>query len=109
MRTYYYGNTEGLNIYKGKDTAVIGTPHNIPFIYKLIGVYLGYKADEVLCRRIVEHNGYRFNFTTFGDEQMRMLQFYLIESTIEQTIGRARLLRFDCTVHLFLNFPVRQA
>lgn len=108
-RAHYYGNTEGLNIYKGKDIAVIGTPHNIPFIYKLIGVYLGYNADEALCQRIVEHNGYRFKFMTFEDEQMRTLQFYLIESAIEQTIGRARLLRFDCTVYLFSNFPVRQA
>ena len=106
---YYYGNTEGLNMYKGKDLAVIGTPHNIPFIYKLLGKYLGFAAEENLCQRFVEHNGYQFKFMTYADEKMRMLQFYFIESTLEQTVGRARLLRFDCTVYLFSNFPLRQA
>ena len=108
-KEHYYGNTEGLNIYKGKDIAVIGTPHSIPFIYMLIGKYLGFNTDDKLCQRFVEHNGYRFKFMTYGDEDMRMLQFYIIESAIEQTIGRARLLRFPCIVYLFSNFPVRQA
>lgn len=108
-REHYYGNTEGLNVYKGKDLAVIGTPHSIPFIYKLIGVYLGFNTEDKLCQRYVEHNGYRFKFMTYGDSDMQMLQFYFIESTVEQTIGRARLLRFDCKVYLFSNFPIQQA
>lgn len=106
---FYYGNTEGLNIFEGKDIAVIGTPHNIPFIYKLIGAYLGFNANDQLCRRFVEQNGYRFKFMTYEDANMRMLQFYFIESTLEQTVGRARLLRYDCTVYLFSNYPLRQA
>ena len=73
---HYYGNTEGLNNYKGKDLAVIGTPHNVPFIYKLLGKYLGFAAEENLCQRFVEHNGYQFKFMTYADEKMRMLQFY---------------------------------
>ena len=108
-KEHYYGNTEGLNIYKGKDIAVIGTPHSIPFIYMLIGKYLGFNAEDRLCQRFVEYNGYRFKFMTYGDADMRMLQFYIIESILEQTIGRARLLRFECVVYLFSNFPIGQA
>jgi hypothetical protein len=33
----------------------------------------------------------------------------MIESDLEQAVGRARLLRYDCTVNLFSNFPLRQA
>ena len=66
---------------------------------------MGFNTDDRLCQRFVEHNGYRFKFMTYDDDNMRMLQFYLIESIIEQTIGRAR---FECTVYLFSNFPVRQ-
>jgi hypothetical protein len=33
----------------------------------------------------------------------------MIESELEQAIGRARLLRNKCTVHLFSNFPLPQA
>lgn len=108
-KRYYYGNTEGLNIYAGKDIAVVGTPHNIPFIYKLIGAYLGFNANDILCRRFVEQNGYRFKFMTYEDADMRMLQFYFIESVLEQTVGRARLLRHPCTVYLFSNYPLHQA
>jgi hypothetical protein len=58
---------------------------------------------------LVEHNGWRFPFTTYEDPVLRNIQFYMIESELEQAVGRARLLRCDCTVHLFSNFPLRQA
>lgn len=40
---------------------------------------------------------------------MRELQFYFLKKELEQCIGRARLLRYDCTVRLFSNFPCEQA
>jgi hypothetical protein len=46
---------------------------------------------------------------TFENIKMRNLQFYFIESELEQAIGRARLLRYDCNVYLFSNYPCRQA
>ncbi len=105
----YYGKTEGYNEYKGKDLVVIGTPHNVPFVYRLIGAYLGYDAEDKLSVQFTENRYYSFKFMTFKDENMRNLQFYFIESELEQAIGRARLLRYDCSVYLFLNFPCRQA
>ena len=55
------------------------------------------------------HNGYRFRFTTFKNENLRAIQFWMIESELEQAVGRARLLRNSCDVHLFSNFPLSQA
>jgi len=57
----------------------------------------------------VDYNGYRFRFTTYDDEILRNIQFYMIESELEQAVGCARLLRCDCVVNLFSNFPLRQA
>lgn len=105
----YYGRAEGYNQYKGKNLIVIGTPHNVPFVYYLIGAYLGYKTDEKLCVQYIENEIYSFPFMTFKNDEMKNLQFYFVESEIEQAIGRARLLRCECTVYLFSNFPCRQA
>ena len=105
----YYGKTEGFNDYCGQDLAVVGTPHNVPFVYRLIGHHLGYDAEGSMNPAIAEHNGYSFRIMTFKDLDMRNLQFYFLESELEQAVGRARLLRHPCTVYLFSNFPCRQA
>ncbi len=105
----YFGKTEGFNHYQGKDLAVLGTPHNVPFLYALIGKHLGYRAEDKMSVSIAVHNGYSFPIMTFQDSDMRNLQFYFLESELEQAIGRARLLRRPCKVYLFSNFPCRQA
>jgi hypothetical protein len=46
---------------------------------------------------------------TYKNEQLRELQLYFISKELEQCIGRARLLRNDCTVLVFSNFPVEQS
>ena len=57
----------------------------------------------------VQHNGYDFSMHTFSNPILRLIQIWLIESLLEQAVGRARLLRFDCTVKVFAGFPVEQA
>lgn len=107
----HFGNTEGSNSLEGDDILVIGTPYHAPFLYKLVAHSIGldFDEDEEMTMQIVEHNGYRFLFNTFADENLRAVQFWMIESELEQAIGRARLLRHDCTVHLFSNFPLKQS
>lgn len=105
----YFGKAEGFNDYEGQDVAIIGTPHYPSVVYELIGRYFGYNCNDVLSIRQVVHNGFRFNIMTYKDEKMRNLQFYLMESELEQAVGRARLLRHNSTVYLFSNFPCRQA
>ena len=87
----------------------MGTPYNVPFMYQLIGQYLGYAQMGRMSVTKVEHNGYSFPIMTFKDPDMQNLQFHFMESELEQAIGRARLLRYPCIVYLFSNFPCRQA
>ena len=107
----HFGNTEGSNALEGEDILVIGTPYHAPFLYKLVAFSLGFDVneEEEMTRQLVTHNGYQFWFNTFSDPQLRLVQFWMIESELEQAIGRARLLRHDCTVYLFSNFPLEQA
>lgn len=107
----HFGNTEGSNSLEGDDILVIGTPYHAPFLYKLVAHTIGFdfNEDEEMTMQMVEHNGYRFWFNTFADENLRAVQFWMIESELEQAIGRARLLRHDFTVYLFSNFPLKQS
>jgi hypothetical protein len=108
----YFGNTAGCDHMKGKNISVIGTPHQQEWIYKLFAYSIELDFDEnakVQSGITVDNNGYRFRFTTYNDDVLRAIQFYMIESELEQAVGRARLLRYDCTVNLFSNFPLWQA
>ncbi len=107
----HFGNTEGSNTLEGKDILVVGTPYHAEVLYNLAAFELGlvFDEDEEMEPQIVTHNGYRFRFTTFKDEGLRAIQFWMIESELEQAAGRARLLRNSCKVHLFSNFPLSQA
>jgi len=108
----HFGNCAGCDYMKGKNIDVIGTPHIPEWIYKLFAYTIGCEFDTEANIRpglTVEHNGWRFRFTTYEDEVLRAIQFYIIESQLEQAVGRARLLRNDCTVNVFSNFPLKQA
>lgn len=107
----HFGNTEGSNTLEGKDILVAGTPYHAEFLYKLVAFFMkcDFDEDEKMTAQIVEHNGYRFRFTTFENESLRSIHFWMIESELEQAVGRARLLRNECTVNLFSNFPLSQA
>ncbi len=109
--TLHFGNTEGSNALEGEDILVVGTPYHARFIYLLVAFLMGleFDEDEEMVLQDVMHNGYRFRFTTFQDEGLRAIHFWMIESELEQAVGRARLLRHNCTVHLFSNFPLKQA
>ena len=107
----HFGNTDGSNTLEGQDILVVGTPYHADFLYKLAAFTMGldFDEDEEVEPQVVTHNGYRFRFTTFHNEDLRHLQFWMIESELEQAVGRARLLRNPCKVHLFSNFPLSQA
>ena len=106
----HFGNSEGCNCMKGQDIAVVGTPHIADFLYKLMAYQMGHDGmNDQLSYQPVEHNGYKFWFYTYKNELMRRIQFWMIESELEQSVGRARLLREDCTVYLFSDFPLPQS
>ena len=107
----HFGNTEGSNMLEGQDILVIGTPYHAEFLYKLAAFSMKVKfdEDEKMTLQDIEYNGYRFRFTTFQDEDLRKIHLWMIESELEQAVGRARLLRNACIVHLFSNFPLSQS
>lgn len=104
----YLGAAHGFNALQGMDLAVIGTFHRPEYVYKLWGMELGAEIDDVLAVRNVRRNGFIFPMMTYEKEFLRILQLWMIESETEQAVGRARLVRYDCTVHLYSNFPIRQ-
>lgn len=70
---------------------------------------IDFDENEEMTSQLVTYNGYRFWCMTFKDENLREINFWMIESELEQAVGRARLLRNQCKVILFSNFPLRQA
>lgn len=105
----HFGKTEGFDSYKGQDIAIVGTPHNRPAFYKLIGAALGYHTDGKITNHRIKRNNYSFPIMTFSNTDMQNLQLFFIESELEQAIGRSRVLREDCTVYVFSNYPCQQA
>jgi len=109
----YLNKTEGIDSMKGKKISIVGTPHSLEFLYKLILYDRGIDFDEsaeLKSRVITYKNKYKFRFNTYDDEALKNVMFWIISSELEQAVGRARLLReAGGTVHLFSNFPVDQA
>ncbi|MCD8117943.1 MAG: DEAD/DEAH box helicase family protein [Lachnospiraceae bacterium] len=109
----HFGNVAGIDALKGVNMAVVGTPYEKEFFYKLIACYLGAdvntKEDKRPRLRRITYKGDEFLMVTYLDEKLREVQLYAISSELEQCIGRARALRFKCTVFVFSCFPCEQA
>lgn len=109
----HFGNSTGINELKGKNLAIVGTPFEREEAYKLLACFLGAevnsKQDERPKVRRVEFNGYSFLLTTYQDRLLQIVQLHAIHSELEQCVGRARLLRYDCTVYVYSAFPCEQA
>ena len=107
---YHFGGVEGLDCLKGKDICVIGMPNVNDIVYKLYGMKAGVSVSAMKMKNMrIRHNGYEFSLFTYENEIMRRIQLWSIESLLEQAIGRARLLRYNCTVWVFAGFPAVQA
>lgn len=116
MEICHFGKTTGIDTFKGKDLTVLGTYNRPDWLYKLFahtigGGFLEKYKDAVMRYQLVRHKGFKFYFMTFDESapMLRNIQFWMIESELEQAVGRARLTRCDCNVNLFSNFPISQA
>lgn len=107
----HFGNTEGSNALEGQDILVVGTPYHADFLYKLIAFTLGYDidGDEEMTPQIIFRNGYQVRINTYENEDLQRVHLWMMDSELDQAAGRARLLRHDCTVHLFSRYPMKQA
>jgi hypothetical protein len=106
----YFGNCSGYDSLKGKDIAVVGTPHRNNIQYFLTAKILGVEfktTDTTMSHQKIEFNGFRFKFNCFDNEELREIQLSLIESDLIQAVGRARTLRTSAHVDLYSSFPLR--
>ena len=106
----YFGNCSGYDTLKGKDIAVVGTPHRDVVQYFLIARVLGIEikiTDSTMSHQKIEYNGFKFMFCCFDNEELRNIQLSLIESDLIQAVGRARTLRTNAKVEVYSNFPLR--
>ena len=95
---------------KVQDITVIGTPHMANFMYKLLAYRIGYDSSGDSLRYLeITHNGFLFWFYTYENRLLRRIQLWMIESNLEQSVDHTRLLREDCTIWLFSNFPLPQS
>lgn len=101
----------GSNIHEGGKIAVVGTPHLPDYVYLLYAKILGIEYEESdveLSNILICWNGFEFKFMTFKHKELREIQLSLIESKLEQAIGRARTIRHKAaSVYLFSNYPLR--
>jgi hypothetical protein len=106
----YFGNCSGYDSLKGKDIAVVGTPHRNNIQYFLTARILGIDfktTDTTMSHQKIEFNGFRFKFNCFDNKELREIQLSLIESDLIQAVGRARTLRTPAHVDLYSSFPLR--
>ncbi|OGS23257.1 MAG: hypothetical protein A2252_09230 [Elusimicrobia bacterium RIFOXYA2_FULL_39_19] len=108
----HFGALNGLDSFSGNNIVIVGTPHVNPTVYSLYAAALG--LDTRLGRTSerpeyipIERNGMEFYFNTFSKgSALREIQLFLIESELEQAIGRARVLRQPCEVTVLSNCPI---
>lgn len=102
-----FGGLEGIDKLGGSNLFVVGTPHLHPNVYLLYAYALGLKPKTTQMDYIpVIRNGLEFYFFTFLDEELKNIQLWLVESELMQAIGRARIIRNDCTVTVLSNFAL---
>lgn len=106
----HFGACSGLDVYKGQDLIVVGTPHADERVYRLLAAIIEGEVEnhQKISYTNAKKNGFEFYFNTYeSGSLLQEIQFYFIESELIQAIGRARILRTDSKVHVFSNYPVR--
>lgn len=89
----------------------MGLPYLNDIVYKffLYSLYDEIIDEEKPKYRRIENDTYSFKITTYANKNYQKIINYFIRSEIEQAVGRARLLKYDCTVFLYSGFPAEQA
>ena len=94
---------------KGQNIIVAGTPHFDETVYKLIATHLRINTNEKMRFLEVEDVCYKYWLHTYENKNLQHIQLWLIKTELVQAVGRARLLRYNCTVKLFASIPLEQA
>jgi len=109
VKNIHFGNSAGYDELNGMDMAVVGTPH-VPrvlvVLYALASDQYFVPDDLLLEYRQITYNGFRFAFNAYFNNLLK-IQLALIEAEMIQAVGRNRILRQNCTTHLFSNLPLK--
>jgi hypothetical protein len=108
--TMHFGNLDGLNTFKNKTIAIVGTPFTSPeqvnFIHYCL--FKNVSSNQTTKKIEVTKNGFIFKIKTYEDEAMRNIHLSIINTHMVQAVGRARLIRSDenCKVFIYGAYPV---
>lgn len=103
-----FGASEGLNGAAGKRIGVVGTPHWPEHALKLLAHAVGVPLHGIQfdfdCRTVRRHEFEVSLWCQSDDEFFQALEFAVVESQLQQAVGRVRLLMNHCEVHLWSNY-----
>ncbi len=109
VKDMWFGNCAGYDSLKGKNIAVVGTPHKNEVHYKFYAATAGLNVNDLdwtMKQRNVQWNGFEFRFTTYENEILQKIQMDTIAADLIQAAGRARTVRENCTVKILSNLPL---
>ncbi len=107
----HFGKVSGYDELKGQDINVVGTFFINPIAIYLYAKLLDMSIDsyEFEIQQIVVHNGFRFRFSTYNNQDLRSIHFYIAQTELRQAIGRSRVNTERCKVYVYSNFPLPEA
>ena len=106
----HFGKVMGYDELKGQDINVLGTFFINPIAIFLYAKLLDMSIDSYeFENQIVLHNGFRFPFSTYNNQDLRSIHFYIAQTELRQAIGRARVNTEHCKVYVYSNFPLPEA
>ncbi len=106
----HFGKVSGYDDLKGQDINVVGTFFINPIATYLYAKLLDMSIDSYEFEyQIVLHNGFRFPFSTYNNQDLRSIHFYIIQTELRQAIGRSRVNTEHCKVYVYSNFPLPEA
>ena len=107
QQEYYFGNTLGIDSFKGKDISVVGTPiaPSESTIIKAVLLNVTYASTEK-SKQTVRTNHHEFTLFTFEDKNLAEIEVKIAEAEISQTIGRGRSTRTSSKIDLYSAIPM---
>ena len=107
QQEYYFGNTLGIDSFKGKDISVVGTPiaPSESTIIKAVLLNIPY-ASTTKSKQTVRTNHHEFTLFTFEDKNLAEIEVKIAEAEISQTIGRGRSTRTHSKIDLHSAIPM---
>ena len=103
LDTLYFGNTEGIDKYANCDIAVLGTSHLHESAYYMLAFMINPNVTmEKLCLRKITYKNVQFSLMSYKSVLLQNIQKYFISSQLEQAVGRARALRYECNVYIYI-------